>query len=167
MVLDADNCTIDPDTRPDRVDSRPYLSRLIELADVVIASESFAAKYAVSAGQAGPDPVAAVALLRGAPGPGAKGGRTALVTLGEEGGVGECEGNKFRYTAYSVDVVDTTGAGDVFHGAYIHGMLAGWELERRVRFASAAAAMKCRKLGGRTGEWQRCSLSLSFFDLAA
>lgn len=144
VVLDADNCSIDPDARPGRDCKRAHLRRLIALSDVVIASESFAEKYSTSLRLA-VDPAAAVGLLRGA------GPTTVLVTLGEKGGVGEAEGRAFRYSAYSVEVVDTTGAGDVFHGAYIHGMLAGWGLERRVQFASAVAAMKCRKLGGRTG----------------
>jgi len=50
-----------------------------------------------------------------------------------------------------VKVVDTTGAGDVFHGAFIYGLLKKWSLKRIARFANACAAMKCRKLGGRAG----------------
>jgi len=50
-----------------------------------------------------------------------------------------------------VDVVDTTGAGDVFHGGYIYGLLQGWDIKKVVRFASAFAALKCRKPGGRSG----------------
>ncbi len=48
------------------------------------------------------------------------------------------------------EVADTTGAGDVSHG-YLYGLLQKRPLEDTVRFASAVAAMKCRKLGGRTG----------------
>jgi sugar/nucleoside kinase (ribokinase family) len=50
-----------------------------------------------------------------------------------------------------VDVVDTTGAGDVFHGAYLHGYLQGWPASQKLAFASATAALKCRRLGGRAG----------------
>jgi ribokinase len=53
--------------------------------------------------------------------------------------------------AFQIEAVDTTGAGDVFHGGYIFGLLQGWDLERVVRFASAVAAIKCRQMGGRTG----------------
>jgi sulfofructose kinase len=50
-----------------------------------------------------------------------------------------------------VKVIDTTGAGDVFHGAFIFGLLKKWPLKRVARFANACAALKCRKLGGRAG----------------
>ena len=47
--------------------------------------------------------------------------------------------------------VDTTGAGDVFHGAFIFGVLKGWDIERICVFSNAVAALKCRRLGGRAG----------------
>ena len=50
-----------------------------------------------------------------------------------------------------VEVVDTTGCGDVFHGAFAFGLARGWDVARNARFASATAALKCRALGGRTG----------------
>jgi ribokinase len=57
----------------------------------------------------------------------------------------------FHTPAFHVDVVDTTGAGDVFHGAYIVGMLQGWTLREIAQFSSAVSALKCTKLGGRAG----------------
>ena len=56
-----------------------------------------------------------------------------------------------RLPAFSVEVVDTTGCGDVFHGAFTYGLAQGWDVARNARFASAVAALKCRALGGRTG----------------
>ncbi|MBM4080993.1 MAG: sugar kinase, partial [Planctomycetes bacterium] len=53
--------------------------------------------------------------------------------------------------AFDVDVVDTTGCGDVYHGAFIFGLLRKWDLRRTAQFASAVAALKCRELGGRAG----------------
>lgn len=53
--------------------------------------------------------------------------------------------------AFEVETVDTTGAGDVFHGGYIYGLLKGWSLRDTITFASALAAMKCTKIGGRAG----------------
>jgi sugar/nucleoside kinase (ribokinase family) len=47
--------------------------------------------------------------------------------------------------------VDTTGAGDVFHGAFLYGRARGWDLRRALRLAAAVAAMKCRAIGGRAG----------------
>jgi sugar/nucleoside kinase (ribokinase family) len=48
-------------------------------------------------------------------------------------------------------VVDTTGAGDVFHGAFLYGLLQGWEARDILQFANAVSALKCTCLGGRTG----------------
>jgi len=50
--------------------------------------------------------------------------------------------------AHRVESVDTTGCGDVFHGAYCHGLAAGWSVERIVHFANAAAAIKATRTGG-------------------
>jgi sulfofructose kinase len=47
--------------------------------------------------------------------------------------------------------VDTTGAGDFFHGAYLYAFLQGWPTRRCLAFAAATAALKCRELGGRAG----------------
>jgi len=81
------------------------------------------------------------------------GGRTevSVVTLGEQGCVCATRDGSFSIPAFDVDVVDTTGAGDVFHGAFSFGLLRGWPLETIARFASAVAAIKCTQLGGRQG----------------
>ena len=62
------------------------------------------------------------------------------------------DGDYFHYTpAFCVPVVDTTGAGDLFHAAYIYGLLQGWQLDRRLDFACAAAALNCAASGARGG----------------
>lgn len=48
-------------------------------------------------------------------------------------------------------MVDTTGAGDVFHGAFAYGVANGWDTSRCGEFAAAVAAIKCMQRGGRTG----------------
>jgi sulfofructose kinase len=53
--------------------------------------------------------------------------------------------------AFPVNVVDTLAAGDVFHGAFAFGLAEGWDIAATVRFASAAAAIKCTRFGGRLG----------------
>jgi len=53
--------------------------------------------------------------------------------------------------AFPVEVVDTTGAGDVFHGAFGYALACRWPIPRCVEFASAVAALSCRALGGRAG----------------
>jgi sugar/nucleoside kinase (ribokinase family) len=60
-------------------------------------------------------------------------------------------GQHLHQPAFETNVVDTTGAGDVFHGAYLYAYLQGWPTRRCLAFASATAALKCRKLGGRAG----------------
>ncbi len=77
--------------------------------------------------------------------------KTVAVTVGEEGCICGRDDRVFRSPGFKVKVVDTTGAGDVFHGAFIYGLLKKWSLKRMARFANACAALKCRKLGGRAG----------------
>ena len=57
----------------------------------------------------------------------------------------------FVHSPFKVKVVDTTGAGDAFHGAFIYGMLKKWNLEKIAEFSNAVAAINCTKLGGRSG----------------
>jgi len=59
--------------------------------------------------------------------------------------------DRFHVPAFPCDVLDTTGAGDVFHGAFIVGMIHDWPLRDIVRFATAVSAIKCTRMGGRAG----------------
>ena len=79
------------------------------------------------------------------------GPRIFVETLGERGSFTISCDEAFFTPAFPVNVVDTTGAGDVFHGAYLVGLLKRWPLREIARFASAAAAIKCTSLGGRRG----------------
>jgi len=81
----------------------------------------------------------------------ARGPARVAVTLGAEGALGLEAGQVVRAPGFPVPVIDTNGAGDVFHGACAVGELRDWPLERTLTFASAVAAMKCRALGGRRG----------------
>ena len=81
----------------------------------------------------------------------ARGPHTAIATLGDAGCVGVGPEGTFRLPGFEVDVVDTTGTGDVFHGAYAYGLTRGWRAEDCARFANAAAALSATKLGGRAG----------------
>jgi sulfofructose kinase len=73
------------------------------------------------------------------------------ITLGPDGAVFWNHGKLLRSSAFKVPAVDTTGAGDVFHGAFIYGLLQKWDLEEIIQFAHAAAAMKCMQIGARRG----------------
>jgi len=72
-------------------------------------------------------------------------------TEGENGSYTIIDEESFHTPAFDVDVIDTTGAGDVFHGAYIVGLIHGWDLKDVATFSTAVSAIKCTKLGGRSG----------------
>src|SRR5271156_1126238 len=77
--------------------------------------------------------------------------RLAAPTLGEHG-VLAWNGKQLPHAcAYSVPVVDTTGAGDIFHAGFIYGLLQDWPLERQLDFGCAAAALNCAAVGARGG----------------
>ena len=69
------------------------------------------------------------------------------VTLGIAGAVALDGDRLLRMPAFAVEAVDTTGAGDVFRGAFIYAYLEGWTLEAALRFANAVAAVSCTRLG--------------------
>jgi sugar/nucleoside kinase (ribokinase family) len=71
------------------------------------------------------------------------------VTAGPEGCYFFADGKACLQPAFSVPVVDTTGAGDVFHGAFAYALARRWPVAQCVEFASAVAALSCRALGGR------------------
>jgi sulfofructose kinase len=73
-----------------------------------------------------------------------------VVTRGTSGSLGrDASETRLKQGIYEVDVVDTTGAGDVYHAGYIRGLLEGWQLARRMEFASASAALATTGLGAR------------------
>jgi len=79
------------------------------------------------------------------------GGLLTAATLGPDG-VLAWDGQQFHYTAaYNVPVIDTTGAGDIFHAGFIYGLLQKWPLDRQLDFACAAAALNCMAVGARGG----------------
>jgi sulfofructose kinase len=79
------------------------------------------------------------------------GPRIFVETVGEQGSYTVTADERFHTPAFHVDVVDTTGAGDVFHGAYIVGLLQGWDARDIALFSTAVSAIKCCRLGGRAG----------------
>jgi ribokinase len=79
------------------------------------------------------------------------GPKASVVTLGERGCAALVENKVVEVPGFMVKAVDTTGAGDVFHGAYLFAVLKGWDILQACTFSNAVAALKCRKLGGRAG----------------
>jgi ribokinase len=106
----------------------------------IVASETFAGQ--ISGGSSERDALEAIMEY----GPDA-----AVVTLGERGCVALSDGGYLEERGFEIEAVDTTGAGDVFHGAFLYAVLRDWDLRRCCVFANAVAALKCRRLGGRAG----------------
>ena len=75
------------------------------------------------------------------------------ITLGENGVVcfDRQMNKKYSQRAFKIDVTDTTGAGDVFHGAFSLFLSRGYSVPEILQYSSACSAMKCRELGGRKG----------------
>lgn len=80
-----------------------------------------------------------------------EGPEIVVFTLGGRGCVGMWGTQFFMEPAFQIQVVDTVGAGDVFHGAYLYSLLQGWEPDDAARFSNAVAAIKCTRIGGRAG----------------
>lgn len=74
-----------------------------------------------------------------------------VMTEGAKGSYLVTGQTRFHTPAFQVDVVDTTGAGDVFHGAFVFGLIQGWDLHKISQFSTATSAIECTRLGGRAG----------------
>jgi len=117
----------------------PRTADLLALSNVVIVSDRFPREYT---GQA--DLRAALGQIA------AQGPQLTAATLGAGGALACIGGRTVHVPPVRVVVVDTTSAGDLFHAGCLFGLLHGWKPEAALRFASAAAALACRVLGGRT-----------------
>ncbi len=113
--------------------------RLLPLTDHAVFSEPALAGFA---GSAGDEALDALQRFRC---------RVAAVTRGHAGVSWYEDGILNRQRAYPIDVIDTTGAGDVFHGAYAFAIGGGLGVADAMSFASAAAALKCTRANGRAG----------------
>ncbi len=75
--------------------------------------------------------------------------RCTVITLGDKGGVWARGGERGQYAAYPVKAVDSTAAGDIFHGAFVYGLIQGWPLQGIVDFAAKTAGISVTRHGGR------------------
>ncbi len=75
--------------------------------------------------------------------------RVAAMTLGDQGSLALQDGRWAYSAAFEVLCADTTGAGDVFHGAFCYAMLEGMPLSQALEFSNAAAAINCTAIGAR------------------
>ena len=74
-----------------------------------------------------------------------------VATLGAEGALGLSEHGLIRSRGFRVKCIDSTGAGDVFHGGFIYGLARAWDFQAILDFSNAAAALNCTALGARGG----------------
>ena len=132
-VLDADFAAV------------PVLERLLPLADHVLFSE--VALYSMVSGES---PQAALCQIAAT----LEQASVVGVTLGEHGALiwqREDPHTVTHYPAQPIRPVDTLNAGDVWHGAYVVGLLRSLPMASRVQFANTAAAIKCERPWGRLG----------------
>lgn len=115
--------------------------RVMPYVDYLIASSEFPVQWTHQS-----DPFKALEMIQEE-----FGMRCAAMTLGAHGALALMDG-KFHYSpAFVVNCVDTTGAGDVFHGGFCYGVLAGWEIGKVLEFSNAMAALNCTAIGARGG----------------
>lgn len=122
----------------DRVE--PHTSELIREIDFIITSSRFPTLFTGISDRE----KALVELQKYTPG-------FLCATLDHEGAMALMDGEILYAKGFHIKAIDTTGAGDVFHAGFIYGFLQNWEVAEILRFANAAAALKCRDLGGRRG----------------
>lgn len=107
--------------------------------DYLITSSEFPERWTGNS-----DPLQALATLQET-----YGMRVAAMTLGAHGALARVDG-KFLYSpAFVVNCIDTTGAGDVFHGAFCYALVKGLPLGEALEFSNAMAALNCTALGAR------------------
>jgi sulfofructose kinase len=119
----------------------PGFDRVLPYVDYLVASSTFPAKWTGI-----PDPLAALIEIQRR-----HGMKVSAMTLGEFGSIAYYEGSFHYSPAYAVDCVDTTGAGDAFHGAFCYAVLQQMPLRLALEFSNAAAALNCLKIGARGG----------------
>jgi sulfofructose kinase len=112
---------------------------LASRVDYLVASEKFALDFSSKNNVE----EALIALAKHAP--------SVVITVGERGLYWYHEDQSGKMPAFQVDAMDTTGAGDAFHGAFAACLARNWDWKRTLQFSSAAAAISCTQLGGRPG----------------
>lgn len=112
---------------------------LLPYADILIPSEEFALGYTGCA-----DAMTAAEKLYSKYRP-----EVVVITRGKKGGIMLDAGGMREYPALPADVVDSNGAGDVFHGAFAAGVIKGYDYYKCCYFASAVSAVKCTGIGAR------------------
>lgn len=115
--------------------------RVLPLVDYLVTSSEFPLQWTNES-----DPFKALEMIQRE-----YGMRVAAMTLGAQGALA-LEAGRFTYSpAFVVNCVDTTGAGDVFHGAFCYAVLEGMAMRDALDFSNAMAALNCMAIGARGG----------------
>jgi sugar/nucleoside kinase (ribokinase family) len=122
---------------------RPGIADLLQNIDAIIAAQEF--PHALTGHDGLGRALETIAREFGAP--------LVCATLGAQGSLAWCNGREIRTSAFPVDCLDSTGAGDAFRGAFAAGCLklAGGHIEDVLSYANAVSALNCRALGARGG----------------
>ena len=119
---------------------KPEIDDLLKASDIIISSKAFSEKIT------GLEPERAVLEIEKRYSP-----LASVITAGKLGGVIALNGEAEWYREFPAEVIDSNGAGDVFHGAFIVAMLHGFDPFECCQFSSAVSAIKCTKKGAREG----------------
>ena len=138
------------DVEPTVCARRSQLERILQQTDIASFNQF---GFTAAAGQE-PSIEAARELLRFGP-------HTVIVTRGKQGALAVTKDEAAEHPGFEVPVVDTTGAGDTFHAAYLAAALRGESLAARLRLANATAAMSVTALGPRG--WLPTNAEVEFF----
>ncbi|WP_297407419.1 carbohydrate kinase family protein [uncultured Cetobacterium sp.] len=75
--------------------------------------------------------------------------KNIIITLGEKGCLYKKNGEIYNYPAFETKAIDTTGAGDIFHGAFVYALSNKFDLMKAIKFSSVCASLSVEKIGGR------------------
>jgi sugar/nucleoside kinase (ribokinase family) len=118
----------------------PNCKELIEQIDFLIVSSGFSSDYTGIS-----DPIESFHALR------RKFNGFLAMTMGCDGAMAWVGDRCIQFPKLLVKAIDTTGAGDIFHGAFIYGLLQNWPLNKIMGFANAAAGLSCTHVGAQQG----------------
>jgi len=119
----------------------PGFDQVLACVDYLVGSTEFPARWTGEC-----DPFRALELIQNQ-----YGMRVAAMTLGPDGALAREDGQFVYSPGFVVNCVDTTGAGDVFHGGFCYSVLKGASVRDALEFSNAMAALNCTRLGARGG----------------
>lgn len=117
----------------------PGFERVLPNVDYLIASSEFPSRWTHE-----PDPFRALSMIQDE-----YRMRVAAMTLGTDGSLARVDGRFIYSPGFIVDAIDTTGAGDVFHGAFCYSVIESMPVREALEFSNAMAALNCTALGAR------------------